>query len=575
MNSTKKRILSIWLPDWPLLRQTLDRSEQFDGAGTQPYRQQAIVLHQMVRGSKRVAACSAKARSLGITVGMPFSEAAALLGGVSPVSRGPGGPGQGCQAATSRRGVLVAWPHDPFADREALERLALWCHRYSPLVGLEDGSEPDGLLLDVTGVARFFGGEEALARQILARFARRNIVIRLGLAATVGAAWAAARYGPYGMPVPGPGGNRPGREAHLSPAGAAGFQAILAGDGSSAVIVAPEQGGEFLAALPLAALRLPLEVLDLLGQLGLQSVSELQALPRADFNTRFGPELLRRWDQAAGRLEEPIRALPLPQKFEAEQFFEHPVSDRATLEVVVRQLVERVAQMAAMAGRGALRAEVSFDCKSCGKACFEVGLFHPSASADHLFGLVQMRLERCQLPGPVEMAGVRITATAALERRQAELFESGVASEPAGQLAKLIDRLASRLGRDRIVGVGLLAEAQPEKAYRYRSLVGVRRSSCRRLPARDLPPRPLQLLPRPRRLKAVAIVPDGPPLQFLMPAGQQCVNRAWGPERIQTGWWRGEPVHRDYYRVETPSGSRYWLFRRCSDGKWFLHGVFV
>jgi protein ImuB len=160
-----------------------------------------------------------------------------------------------------------------------------------------------------------------------------------------------------------------------------------------------------------------------------------------------------------------------------------------------------------------------------------------------------------------------------LEEHQAKLFDLGTASQHTQQTADLIDRLASRLGRDRILAVRLLAEAQPERAYRYESLVAKRRNT-RRSPPRDLPPRPLQLLRRPVRLAAVAIVPDGPPLHFTLPSGQQRVARSWGPERIQTGWWRGQPIHRDYYRVETTTGTRYWLFRRRTDGAWFLHGVF-
>jgi protein ImuB len=51
------------------------------------------------------------------------------------------------------------------------------------------------------------------------------------------------------------------------------------------------------------------------------------------------------------------------------------------------------------------------------------------------------------------------------------------------------------------------------------------------------------------------------------------ISRSWGPERIQTGWWRGAYIRRDYYRVETDGGERFWLFR-AAGGKWLLHGVF-
>ncbi len=195
LNSTNKRILCIWLPDWPVLRQTLDRREPSDPTSPPPYCRRPIVLYKIVRGSKRVAACSAKARSLGITVDMPLSETTALVG---DSCRGPSKPtplGHSRPAAALAKEGLAAWPHDPRQDRQALERLAVWCHRYSPLVGLDDASEPDSLLLEVTGVARFFGGEEALAHRIHAQFSRRGIIACIGLAATVGTAWAAARFG--------------------------------------------------------------------------------------------------------------------------------------------------------------------------------------------------------------------------------------------------------------------------------------------------------------------------------------------------------------------------------------------
>jgi protein ImuB len=78
----------------------------------------------------------------------------------------------------------------------------------------------------------------------------------------------------------------------------------------------------------------------------------------------------------------------------------------------------------------------------------------------------------------------------------------------------------------------------------------------------------------PAALEVVSVVPHGPPIQFYLHGTWQPVARAWGPERIQTGWWRGGYIQRDYYRVETTSGARFWLFRRLSDETWFLQGAF-
>jgi protein ImuB len=86
--------------------------------------------------------------------------------------------------------------------------------------------------------------------------------------------------------------------------------------------------------------------------------------------------------------------------------------------------------------------------------------------------------------------------------------------------------------------------------------------------------RPLCLKPRPIPIDVVSVVPDGPPIRFRWQAGEHLIQHSWGPERIETGWWRGPHVERDYYRVETPTGQRFWLFRQNDTGKWFLHGAF-
>ena len=75
-------------------------------------------------------------------------------------------------------------------------------------------------------------------------------------------------------------------------------------------------------------------------------------------------------------------------------------------------------------------------------------------------------------------------------------------------------------------------------------------------------------------LAVVAVVPDGPPVHFPWQGHPQRIAHMWGPERIETGWWRNRLVGRDYYRVEAADGRRYWLFRRLRDGQWFLHGMF-
>jgi protein ImuB len=81
-------------------------------------------------------------------------------------------------------------------------------------------------------------------------------------------------------------------------------------------------------------------------------------------------------------------------------------------------------------------------------------------------------------------------------------------------------------------------------------------------------------LRRPLEVRATSVVPEGPPVRFEWEGVEHAVARCAGPERIETGWWRLRPVRRDYYRVETVEGGRFWLFRERASGTWFVHGVF-
>ncbi len=90
----------------------------------------------------------------------------------------------------------------------------------------------------------------------------------------------------------------------------------------------------------------------------------------------------------------------------------------------------------------------------------------------------------------------------------------------------------------------------------------------------DSPPRPLRLFREPVPVAVISVVPDGPPVRLVFRGREHRIARHWGPERIETGWWRGAMIGRDYYRVETASGQRWWLFRRLDDGRWFLQGAF-
>jgi protein ImuB len=520
-----KRILAIWLPNWPIQRRRNNRPEL---AG------RPVILQAPSRRGQAVAACSAEAAAAGIRPGMPIAEA--LVG------------------ANPRHTVVEL--HDPAADRRALEDLARWCHQFSPTVGLEDTDEPEMLLVDATRLAPLYGGEPALVRQVAAAFKRRNLDARLALADTLGAAWALAHYSPCHPEV--------FRRVHAaSPRGA---------DSSAALGVTVE---DQLAPLPLAALRLPPDLLETLADLGLAQIADLVALPREQLRSRFGPLLATRIDQALGAASEVIVAVEPPPDFTVEHAFDFPIARQEAIRYAIEHLLRRLGWLLSARNAGALRLRCRFDCEGGPPVAVEFDLFQPTARVRHLLEILDLHLERVRLPAPAAAITLRVLRHAPLAQRQSRLFETQRTLATSRRLAALVDRLAGRLGGEAVVRCSLQSDVQPELAYREEPLVaGSSRTPLVSQSSMTALDRPLCLLSRPAALDAISVVPDGPPIHFSRSGERHEVARYWGPERIETGWWRRTSAWRDYYRVETSEGRRFWLFRRRRDGRWFLHGAF-
>ena len=156
-----RRVVSVWLPHWPT-----DRLRRLAARSPEPPAPLVTASHD---GRRRVIAASDPvAAALGLRPGMAVAQALAIV---------------------PRLAIAEA---EPEADAAALERLARWCHRLTPLTAV-DGT--DGLWLDITGCAHLAGGEAALLRDLLARFARDGLHARAAVADTPGAAHGVARHG--------------------------------------------------------------------------------------------------------------------------------------------------------------------------------------------------------------------------------------------------------------------------------------------------------------------------------------------------------------------------------------------
>ena len=408
------------------------------------------------------------------------------------------------------------------------------------------------MLLDVTGCSHLFGGEEEMGRQVARDFQGPGFTPRVAIADTVGAAWAVARYSPAGSGLSG-GRPRP-------------------------IVVPAGRLAEALNPLPVEALRISPTVVEALHDLGIETIGQLTALPRETLPSRFGPEIVRRLDQAFGQVPEPIacqRPFELP---EASWGCEPPIEGRPAIEAVLERLLVRVTHPLQSRNEGILQFDVDLNVPESGPVRFSVGLMRPTLNEKRLLELARLQLERVRLRGKVGGVRVSVIRSAPLDVEQSALFDATGRRNTHRDLDSLLNRLSNRLGDEAVLLPRLCPDFQPERGVEYRPVM--KRGDWDRRPAAEnraiASPRqrPLRLFPRPQPAAVWSVVPDGPPVRLCWHDGEQKIVHCEGPERIETGWWRPAPCHRDYFRAETANGRRLWLFHSHDEGEWFVHGEF-
>lgn len=445
------------------------------------------------------------------------------------------------QALTDARAMvpaLIAHQADPSGDGKAFGKLCEWHTRYSPLVTPYEGRD---ILIDITGSAHLFGGEEAMLDEALAKLANFGVEARGAIADTAGAAWAGAHS-------------------------------------RQRLIISPEMQKDVLANLPVAALRLEQVVTENLKRLGLKSIRQLYDLPRAPLAARFSKRLNERLDQMLGRAPEPLTPLAPAPDYSATRNLAEPISTEESILFYLGPLAGELQETLARDGKGGRRFELSLYRVDNAITRLEVRTSAPTRKADHMIRLITNKLQdfRDDFDAGFGFEVIRLAARECdpLSSFQAEAFSAALAKDAD---SALIDRLSNRLGARNVVRFASVDSHLPERTVSYAPALTHKSVA---VPQRTNPQRPLQLLPRPEEITVIAEVPDGPPLRFKWRRVSYRAVKTSGPERIEDEWWRGSsPPARDYYRVETPEGWRFWMFRaglygRDGSTQWYLHGFF-
>lgn len=432
---------------------------------------------------------------------------------------------------------LAIRPADPLS-RSELERTACWAGVFTPRISIAD----DGLLLEIGGCLRLFGGLDALRDQVAQGLAEQEIAARIAVAPTPQAA-------------------------------------IWLAEGSN------EGSGNDLDALAIPNLSWPPGVAEKLTRFGLRRLGELHRLPAAALARRIGKPAAMMLARAYGEAPDLRVDFVFPLRFEQEIELPAVVENAPVLMFAARRLT------AALAGWLNVRQAGLRECRldlvrRQGVTPLPLRFAESTRDATRFERVLRERLERLQLTAPVERLRLVVESVESLPGASGGLFDDGKAKE---SMAALVERLRARLGEERVYGIAPVAEHRPECATHrnppadkkpikkhagpsqvFLGPLGGGRREAAALGWGLFPPRPLWLLAQPESLAEITGRPHRHgPLRLLA-----------GPERIESGWWdHGEgvgDVRRDYFIALTHDRRWAWVFRELkAPGGWFLHGWFA
>ena len=450
---------------------------------------------------------------------------------------------------------LQVFDADEAADARTLAAVADWCDRFTPLVALDP---PHGLFLDVTGCAHLFGGEVVLLRTVREAIARQGFVVQAAIASTPACA-----------------------------------RTVAAATGGGVVTEGAEAAA--VSRLPVFALGADDTVTRGLRRAGLKTIGDVAARAPHEITARFGSAFTALLQQALGQGDAPISPRKPPPDFVVEKRFAEPVaSDLAitgTLDLLAHMLVATMERH----GKGARRLEASFFRTDGAVRLIAVDAGQPVTQTRIMERLFRERLDA--LADPLDPGFgfdlIRLSASR-VETVVQEQRDLDAHAHDSDELSALIDRIAARIGGQRIVvhlpqDTHIPERAEIAVAAQHHLATAAQAEWAPRIEI-EPPLRPLRLFEQPEPIDVIAEVPDGPPARFKWRRATHAVARVEGPERIAMEWWRsdGKTLTRDYFRVEDEVGLRFWLYRdglydreieqmegRAVQPNWFMHGLFA
>ena len=550
----KRRVLSLWFP-----RLGAERLIRQDPMLAEP----PFAVLRDTGQMQVIASMNGAAQAEGLSLDQPLRDAQAMCPG------------------------LLTRLQNKRAEALFLTSLARWAGKFSPWVAEQT---PASLLLDITGCAHLYGGEEAMLAQVGEDCADLGLTVQAGVADTVGAAWALARYaGQPGAQLRS--GDAIDQEAratrsravkrrHWERGGAAPRVGLL--PAQSYRIAPPGQTYAALAELPVVALRLSEAASTQLLRLGIRKIGDLLGQPRAGLARRFGKDLVMRLDQAMGHQPEPVSPAAAPLRFAVRLSFPEPIGLEEDMLAALDRMLPRLCQRLKDKAQGARLLRLQAYRTDHSMQEIEVGLARASDDPHRMRPLLAMKLSdlmadfgfdmlRLEAPLTEHLSVRQMTGHAEAGRQVNERLERSTAMDD------LLGRIGARVGLERITRLHPAESHIPEKTH---TVLAAAWSEPFADPWPDYGLERPALLWRPETVTA----PDSPavPREFRWRGRLLTLHHARGPERLAPEWWLDEPDWRsgtrDYWDITCAEGDRLWLYYAhggaISSG-WYCQGSFA
>ncbi len=430
-------------------------------------------------------------------------------------------PGMKVGAALSLIPELKLIAREIDVEGRSLVGLCAWAEQFSPVINPVPPADDAvaGLRLEIGAGLVLFGGVSPMVARIRGSLAELGYSHYVAVAPNPSAAW------------------------------------LLALADSSTPVMNDRQLPPALCPLSLDVLGAGEKVLARLRSIGVRNLGQCRQLPRGGLARRLGPELLDRLDRAFGLRPDPVELYTPADEFSRRLYLPGEVGEREALLFAAKRLLRELGGQLAARDQAVQGLILRLTHVVGPDTRVDLVLSHPSLDMRECLALLAVRLEGVSLDRPVVEIGVEIDHAPRADRAQMDLFEAKVT--PDEQWRQVLQRLRVKLGGKSVNTLHVEPDYRPERAWGYGH--GDNLEDCTQN-------RPLWLLEAPECL----------PSKAGRPVLSGALTIVSGPERIESGWWDGHEVRRDYFIVENGLGQRFWVYHGPNrPRRWYLHGIFA